>query len=332
MNTTNPSPSRALVFSGFGNHRDGMGIDLRAAYPEARRVFEETDAVLKFNLSNLIFYGPKETLRLPQHMQPALVAMSRAVVHVLEARMDLWGESTRYVAGHSFGEYSALYLAGGVNLQSILDLFRANARALEDPVAKSGMMAVLMADKVPIETVFAIVQRASRDGQPCVMANNNAPNQIVISGHREAVKRAIALAEREHSWTALAMHRGIPAHSPLMQPLADRVHPILTNMAIAKPRVPIVDYGTIKSVSDPETIRRNLIANLVGPVYWREAVIHMRDDLGVTQFIECGTAVLSVILKMNDPKINAVPLCTVDGIEAFLRQEASAKGSAYALS
>lgn len=276
--------SRAFVFPGQGAQSIGMGRDLAAAYPAARAVFEEVDAALGENLSGLIWDGDGDVLQLTQNAQPALMAMSLACLRALEAEGVTIG-SASFVAGHSLGEYSALTAAGALSITDAARLLRARGRAMQEavPVGVGAMAALLGLDYA---TVIEIAAEAAED-EICAAANDNDPAQVVVSGHKAAVERAVALAKARGARRAVILPVSAPFHCALMEPAARVVAEALAAVDIRPPMVPLVANVTAEAVDTPAAIRSLLITQVTGAVRWRESVAWMAAQ-GVTEIWEIG--------------------------------------------
>ncbi|NRB00661.1 MAG: ACP S-malonyltransferase [Rhodobacteraceae bacterium] len=275
---------RALVFPGQGAQTIGMGQALAEAYPGARAVYEEVDDALGEKLSDLIWTGDIETLTLTENAQPALMATSLAVVRALDAE-GIAVADAGYVAGHSLGEYSALTAAGALSVTDAARLLRTRGKAMQAavPVGEGAMAALLGLDFL---TVQAIAAEAAGDGV-CQAANDNDPAQVVISGTKASVERAVELAKEKGARRALLLPVSAPFHCSLMQPAADVMAQALAEADIEKPVVPLVANVRAEPVSDPDTIRELLIEQVTGSVRWRESVMWMADH-DVTEFWELG--------------------------------------------
>jgi [acyl-carrier-protein] S-malonyltransferase len=309
--------TRALVFPGQGSQSVGMGKALFDAYPEACEVFEEVDKALSQNLSSLMFNGPAEELNLTENTQPAIMAVSMAVIRVLEKRSNFrLPQAAQFVAGHSLGEYSALCAAGSLTLSDTAKLLKTRGQAMQRavPVGVGGMAALIGADLQAAREIAA----AAAQGEVCAAANDNAPGQVVISGNIAAVERAIALAA-QRGFKGLKLKVSAPFHCLLMQPAADVVRQALEKVDIKPPVVPVIANVSAQPVSDPAIIRKLLVEQVTGSVLWRESVLFMKQQ-GVTQLIECGTGnVLSGMAKRIDKEIVATALSSPENIEAFIK-------------
>src|SRR5439155_6254102 len=288
--------SAAFVFPGQGSQAVGMGKALAQTYSAARAVFEEVDAALGDKLSTIMWEGPAEKVTLTENAQPALVAVSLAAMRVLEteAGVDL-ARDAQFVAGHSVGEYSALAAAGALTLADAVRLVRIRGRAMQEAVPVGmGAMAALIG--VEFSDAAAIAAEAAQ-GEVVQAANDNGGGQVVVSGHRSAVERAVEIAKARSVRRAMLLPVSAPFHSALMQPAADVMAAALARVTIQPPRVPLVANGTAQSVTDPAQIVQGLIAQVSGTVRWRESVAFMAQA-GVTTFYEVGSGkVLSGLIK-----------------------------------
>jgi len=276
---------RALVFPGQGAQVVGMGRDLAEAYPAARAVFDEVDAALGERLSALVWEGDIAELTLTANAQPALMATSIAAMRALEAE-GVAVTSAAFVAGHSLGEYSALCAAGALKLGDAARLLRLRGAAMQAavPVGEGAMAALLGLD---LATAEAVAAEAAAGGGVCAAANDNDPAQVVVSGSKAAVERAVEIAKARGAKRALLLPVSAPFHCALMQPAAERMAEALAGVAIAVPSVPLVANVRAEAVSNPEEIRRLLVAQVTGRVRWRESVAWMAAQ-GVDEFIEVG--------------------------------------------
>ena len=311
--------SWAYVFPGQGSQAAGMGKDLGEAFAEARAVFEEVDEALKQSLSRLMFDGPEDELTLTENAQPALMAVSLAVIKVLEHQGNLSIKNTaRFVAGHSLGEYSALAAAGALTIEDTARLLKTRGQAMQAavPVGEGAMAALLGLD---FEAVQEIAAEAAQDGDVCAAANDNAPGQVVVSGTAAAVERAIALAKEKGAKRAIMLAVSAPFHCALMEPAADVMEKELAGVEIRPPVIPLVANVTAASVIDPDEIRRLLVSQVTSVVRWRESVGLMRDA-GVDTQIEVGSGkVLTGMAKRIDRDLKGVSLQRPADIEDFLK-------------
>lgn len=276
--------SRAFLFPGQGAQTIGMGKDLADAYPTARAVFEEVDDALGEKLSVLIWEGDIETLTLTANAQPALMATSIAAMRALEAE-GVGIDTGAFVAGHSLGEYSALTAAGALSVADAARLLRARGTAMQDavPVGVGAMAAIL---GLGLEDVRKVAEAAAQ-GDVCAAANDNDPGQVVVSGHKAAVERAVDLAKEAGAKRAVLLPVSAPFHCALMAPAADAMADVLGSVTINAPLVPVVANVRAEAVSDPETIRALLVEQITGAVRWRESISWMVAQ-GVDDFWEIG--------------------------------------------
>ncbi|MCB1408120.1 MAG: ACP S-malonyltransferase [Rhodobacter sp.] len=286
--------TRAFVFPGQGAQTIGMGRDLAQAYPAAKAVFDEVDEALGDALSALIWDGEIETLTLTANAQPALMATSLAAMRALESEGFAITDAA-YVAGHSLGEYSALAAAGSLSIADTARLLRIRGTAMQSavPVGVGAMAALLGLD---FATAVEVAAEAAQ-GEVCQAANDNDPAQVVVSGHKAAVERAVDLAKARGAKRALMLPVSAPFHCALMQPAADAMAEALAGVALAAPRVPVVANVRAEAVSDPEVLRALLVEQVTGSVRWRESVAWMANQ-GVTEFWEIGAGkALSGMIK-----------------------------------
>jgi len=306
----------AFTFPGQGSQAVGMGKDLAAAYPEARAVFEEVDTALGENLSSLIFEGPDETLRLTENAQPALMAVSLAVVRVLEARGFALRDTAAYVAGHSLGEYSALCAAGTFSLADAARLLRIRGKAMQlaVPVGEGAMAAIMGVDMAALCDIVALAAQ----GEICDIANDNAPGQIVISGTLAAVERAMGLAKERGAKRALPLPVSAPFHCRLMRPAADAMSAALAAVTMRPPVVPLVANVLARPISDPDEIRKRLVEQVTGMVRWTDSVAWLGSEGRVTRLVELGAGkVLSGLARRISPDMATVSVGTPADIESF---------------
>jgi len=309
--------SLAFIFPGQGSQAVGMGQDLAAAFAAAREVFEEVDEALKQKLSVLMRDGPEDQLTLTENAQPALMAVSVAVMRTLEKEFGVAIDKAAFVAGHSLGEYSALAAAGAISLSDTARLLKLRGQAMQRAVpVGQGAMASLIGPK----TDLALAEEAARAGAEvgvCVVANDNNQGNVVISGEKAAVDKAIEKA-KELGARAIPLNVSAPFHCPLMQPAADQMAEALAEATIQAPRAPVVANVTARPTNDPEAIRRLLVEQVTGRVRWRESVTWMAGEGGVTRFAEAGAGkVLSGMAKRIAPDAEATPLNTPADLEAF---------------
>ena len=309
--------TRAVVFPGQGSQSAGMGKALAAASPAARAVFEEVDSALGSHLSRLMFDGSLAELTLTENAQPAIMAVSIAVLRILEHDGGVsLADRCAFVAGHSLGEYSALCAAGVLTLADTARLLRLRGRAMQAAVPVGvGAMAVIIG--LDLDAVVAVAAEAGQ-GQVCEVANDNAPGQVVVSGHEAAVARAIGLAKTRGSRHSVLLPVSAPFHCSLMAPAADAMADALAGTALAAPFVPLVANVTAAPVADVDAIRGLLVAQVTGRVRWRESVLAMVGG-GVTQFVELGAKVLSPMVKRITPDASADAAVDMAGIEAVAK-------------
>jgi len=293
-----------------------MGKALADAFAPARAVFEEVDAALGEKLTRIIWDGPAETLMLTENAQPALMAVSLAAMRVLEAQagVDL-ARDARFVAGHSLGEYSALAAAGALSIADTARLLRIRGRAMQKavPVGTGAMAALLGLD---FDQAAAVAAQAAQ-GQICAAANDNGGGQVVVSGDKAAVERAVEIAKERGARRAMMLPVSAPFHCALMQPAADAMAAALAKVAVKPPIVPVVANVLVKPVSDPADIVRALVAQVTGTVRWRESVAFMAAA-GVTTFYEVGAGkVLSGLVKRIVDGARGVAIGTPDDIAMF---------------
>jgi len=309
---------RAFIFPGQGSQAVGMGKALSDASPVAREVFQEVDDALGQKLFQLMSEGPEDQLVLTENAQPAIMANAIATLRVLEKEGGVTlSAKADYVAGHSLGEYSALCAAGAFDLATTARLLKTRGQAMQAavPVGIGAMAALLGAD---IETAQKLADAAA-EGEICTVANDNDPSQVVISGHKGAVERAVALVKDYGIKRGVLLPVSAPFHCPLMQPAADAMAEALGANSPAAPLIPVVANVTASPVSDPDTIRELLVSQVTGRVRWRESVGAM-EDIGVTHFVEFGGKVLSPMVKRSAlGEVETASVISMDDIEALLK-------------
>ena len=309
---------RAFIFPGQGSQAVGMGKALAEASPTARAVFEEIDEALGQHLFRLMCEGPESELTLTENAQPAIMANAIATLRVLETEGGVrLVEKCNFVAGHSLGEYTALCAAGALPLSVTAALLKLRGRAMQAavPVGIGAMAALLGADIEKAESLAA----AAAEGETCTVANDNDPSQVVISGHKGAIDRAIALAKDHGIKRGILLRVSAPFHCPLMQPAADDIASALATTTIHAPLVPLFANVTAAPVSDPDTISAQLVQQVAGRVRWRESAIAM-TEAGVTHFAEFGGKVLSPMVKRSAGEdIATSSVISMDDIEALLK-------------
>ena len=307
--------TRAYVFPGQGAQTVGMGRELAAAYPAAQAVFDEVDAALGEKLSALVWDGDAETLTLTANAQPALMACSLAVVRALQAEGVAIADGA-FVAGHSLGEYSALAAAGALAVGDTARLLRLRGSAMQAavPVGEGAMAAILGLD---FAAVAAIAAQAA-DAGVCQAANDNDPAQVVISGAKAAVEKAVGLAKEAGAKRSVMLTVSAPFHCALMAPAAEAMRAALADVTIHAPVVPLVANVTATATSDPEVIRAQLVAQVTGSVRWRESVTYMAAN-GVTEIWELGAGkALSGMVRRIDRNLSTVTIATPAEIAAAL--------------
>ena len=307
----------AFLFPGQGSQAVGMGAALAERFAAAREVFAEVDAALGQDLSRLMREGPEGDLTLTENAQPALMAVSVAVARVLEAEYGVKVADAAYVAGHSLGEYSALCAAGAIPLADTAKLLKLRGQAMQRAVpVGAGAMASLIGPKSDVALAEAAAAAGSELGV-CVVANDNNAGNVVISGAKAAVDRAIEAA-KELGARAIPLNVSAPFHCPLMQPAADEMAAALAGATIVSPRVPLVANVTARPVTDPEEIRRLLVEQVTGRVRWRESIEWLAGEGGVTRFVELGAGkVLSGMVKRIAPEAEALALNAAEEMESF---------------
>ena len=315
---------RAFIFPGQGSQAVGMGKALADASPVAREVFGEVDEALGQHLFRLMVEGPADDLTLTENAQPAIMANAIATLRVLEREGGVsLADKADYVAGHSLGEYSALCAAQAFDLSTTARLLKLRGQAMQAavPVGEGAMAALLGADRDKAQVIAgAAVDAILAEGGEqlvCTVANDNDPSQVVISGHRAAIERAVALAKDLGAKRAVLLPVSAPFHCPLMQPAADAMDGALADARIGAPLVPVFANVDAAAIADPGAIRASLVAQVTGMVRWRESVLAM-VEAGVTQFVEFGGKVLTPMVKRIAPDAAATSLVSMDDIEAWL--------------
>ena len=306
----------AFVFPGQGSQTAGMGKALAEGFAPARQVFAEVDEALGEKLSQTIFEGPQDTLTLTQNAQPALMAVSLAVMRVLEAEAGLnLAKDAKFVAGHSLGEYSALAAAGSFTIGDAARLLRTRGQAMQKavPVGLGAMAALLGLD---YDTAVAVAAEAAQ-GEVCQAANDNGGGQVVVSGNKAAVERAVEIAKTKGAKRAMLLPVSAPFHCALMQPAAEVMAEALSKVQVKAPAVPVVANVKASALSDPQEIVKALVAQVTGTVRWRECVAYMAGQ-GVTQFYEVGAGkVLTGLVKRIADGATGSAIGTPDDIAAF---------------
>ncbi len=305
---------RAFIFPGQGSQAVGMGAALAKASRAARDVFDEVDEALGQNLFRLMRDGPDDELKLTENAQPAIMAHSIAVLRATGVRL---AEVANFVAGHSLGEYSALCAAGSFDVATTAKLLKLRGQAMQQavPVGEGAMAALLGTD-------LALAQRiaiAAANGEVCTVANDNDPSQVVISGHKAAIDRAISIAKDMGAKRAVPLPVSAPFHCPLMQPAAEAMRDALSYVVVKKPVVRVFANVTARPESDPDTIRNHLVEQVTGMVRWRESVANM-VDAGVREFVEIGGKVLGSMVKRIAPDVQVNSVVTIEDVEALVKE------------
>jgi [acyl-carrier-protein] S-malonyltransferase len=305
---------RAFLFPGQGSQAVGMGAALAGASEAARRVFEEVDEALGQNLFRLMREGPEDELKLTENAQPAIMAHSIAVLRAWGIRLP---DVASFVAGHSLGEYSALCAAGSFDLATTAKLLKLRGQAMQAavPVGQGAMAALLGADLALAQEIA----EAAAQGEVCTVANDNDPTQVVISGHKGAIDRAIELAKEMGAKRALPLPVSAPFHCPLMQPAAEAMRDALGYVVLEAPAVPLYANVTAQAERDPDTIRNQLVEQVTGMVRWRESVANMASA-GVDEFVELGGKVLAGMVKRIAPDAQVTSVVTIEDIEALAKE------------
>jgi [acyl-carrier-protein] S-malonyltransferase len=309
---------RAFLFPGQGSQVVGMGAELAAASRVAQDVFDEVDEALGQNLFRLMREGPEDELKLTENAQPAIMANAIAVFAVLTKHGGVeLGKAASFVAGHSLGEYSALCAAGSFDLAITAKLLKLRGQAMQQavPVGQGAMAALLGADLA----LARKIAEAAAQGEVCSVANDNDPSQVVISGQKSAIDRAVEIAKDMGAKRAVLLPVSAPFHCPLMQPAAEAMADALSYVVIDSPAVPLVANVTAEPVTDPDTIRNQLVEQVTGMVRWRESVAHM-GDAGVEEFVELGGKVLGSMVKRIAPEARVTSVISIDDIEALAKE------------
>ena len=310
--------TRAFIFPGQGSQAVGMGKELAEVFPAAGQVFEEVDEALKQNLKRLMFEGPEEELMLTENAQPALMAVSMAAMAVIEEEGGLdAGQACRFVAGHSLGEYTALTAAGALSLADAAGLLKLRGRAMQDAVpVGEGAMAALIG--LGLDEARAVALDAAQ-GDVCEVANDNTPGQVVLSGGRAAIERALEIASERGARRCVLLPVSAPFHCALMAPAAEAVAEALDGITISDPMVTLIANVTAGPVEDVAEIHRLLVEQVTAMVRWRESVLYMLDK-GVDSLIEVGAGkVLTGLVRRINSDLTGIAVTAPDEIEAFLK-------------
>jgi len=308
---------RAFVFPGQGSQKIGMGADLAAASAAAREVFQEVDDVLGQNLSRIMREGPDEELMLTENAQPAIMANAIAVLRVLEREGGVTlTAKCDFVAGHSLGEYTALCAVGAFSLADTARLLKLRGQSMQAavPVGQGAMAALLGAD---IEKATAVAEAAA-EGQVCAVANDNDPGQVVLSGHREAIERAIALVKEHGIKRGVLLPVSAPFHCALMAPAADAMAEALAATPPGPLRLPLFANVNAAMVTGPADVQRLLVEQVTGRVRWRESAVAMHEA-GVAHFVELGGKVVGPMIKRSAGDLEVTSVTTMDEIEALAK-------------
>ena len=309
---------RAFIFPGQGSQSVGMGKALAEASGAARALLQETDEALGQHLARLMADGPEDELTLTENAQPAIMANALAVLRVMEAEAGIrLADKAQFVAGHSLGEYSALAAAGTFDIATTARLLKLRGRSMQAavPVGEGAMAALLGLD---FDAVAAIAEEAAQ-GQVCTAANDNAPGQIVVSGHRAAVDRAIEIAKQKGARRAMLLPVSAPFHCALMAPAARAMEDALGEAHMNPPVVPLYANVSAAAVGDTAEIRRLLVEQVTSRVRWRESVAAMAEA-GVTHFVELGGKVLGPMVKRIAPDAATTSVVSMDDIESLVKE------------
>jgi len=309
---------RAFLFPGQGSQAVGMGAALAEASRAARDTFAEVDEALGQNLFRLMREGPEDELKLTENAQPAIMAHSLAVFRALtnEGGVDL-AKAANFVAGHSLGEYSALCAADSFDLATTAKLLKLRGQAMQQaaPVGEGAMAALLGADLALARRIAEVAAQ----GEVCTVANDNDPGQVVLSGHKGAIDRAIEMAKEMGAKRAVPLPVSAPFHCPLMQPAAEAMRDALSYVVLDDPKVPVFANVTAQPERDPDTIRNLLVEQVTGMVRWRESVGNM-FDAGVEKFVEIGGKVLGPMVKRIAPDAKVTSVISIEDVEALSKE------------
>jgi [acyl-carrier-protein] S-malonyltransferase len=308
---------KALLFPGQGSQTVGMGKEMYDNFACAREVFDEVDAALSSKLSSVIFEGPQDILTMTENAQPAIMATSIAILRVMQKELGFDVVSATFVAGHSLGEYSALCAAGALSLTDTARLLRVRGQAMQKAVpAGLGAMAALLGADYDVANDIA---KEAAGNDICCVANDNAPGQVVISGSKIAVERAIEIAKSKGIKRAIMLDVSAPFHCPLMAPASGVMAEALSAATITAPVVPVVSNVTARAESNPDTIRQLLVDQVTGMVRWRESILYIKDK-GVEKTIEIGAGkVLSGLNKRIEPTLESINIGTPAELNTFAK-------------
>lgn len=310
----------AFTFPGQGSQTPGMGKALAEAFPEAQKVFDEVDDALGEKLSTIIFDGPEDQLTMTANAQPALMAVSMAAIRSMEAKGLNLCDMASYVAGHSLGEYSALCAAESISLADTAKLLRIRGNAMQEavPVGKGAMAAIIGLEHDVVEEICA----ASAGQGVCQIANDNGGGQLVISGSKDAVEAAAALATEKGAKRALILPVSAPFHSAMMGPAADAMATALDDVSIVEPCVPLIANVHAAPISSPHQIRESLVAQVTGQVRWRETITWLGEN-GISQLVEIGSGkVLSGLARRINRELSSSSIGTPQDIDTYLEKTA----------
>ena len=306
--------SVAIMFPGQGSQAVGMGVKLAKEFSTARQVFQEVDDALGQRLFKILCEGPENQLTLTENAQPALMAVSLALIRVMESHFDIdLASNFSFAVGHSLGEYSALAAAGALSLTDTAKLLKIRGTAMQQaiPVGEGGMAAILGLD---IDAARSLA-RAASEGEVCTPANDNAPGQVVLSGHATAISRAVDKASEFGARRAVALQVSAPFHCSLMQPAAEKMEEVLASTEISVPSIPVVPNITIEPTQDPAVIKSQLVKQVTGMVRWRESVLRLKE-LGARRLIEVGAgSVLSGLVKRIDRELEPISINDSEGLK-----------------
>jgi [acyl-carrier-protein] S-malonyltransferase len=307
----------AIVFPGQGSQSVGMGQDLAKAFPEAQHVFQEVDDALGYKLSQIIFEGPQEDLTRTQNTQPALMAVSMAVMRVLELQANIDISKFALAAGHSLGQYSALAAANSLSIAEAARLLKIRGESMQKavPEGKGAMVAVLGVD---LETVEKVADEAAAHGI-CAVANDNCPGQVVLSGEKVAIDQVAEIAKAHGVKRCIPLPVSAPFHCTLMQPAAEAMDKALSTAELLNASIPIIDNTTVKPITDGQEMKNLLVKQVTGQVRWRETIEYFQQQ-GIERVFEIGAGkVLTGLFKKTAPEIVCTPIGTPEDIEEMVK-------------